>query len=373
MVAEEKLLFTKSFPPLHATVMTFRNHIRHWAADEQLLLLMRCSLLAAAVILLGTLGFCLIEETWSYWDSFYFTVVTVSTVGYGDYEISENGRKFAALLILCGIGAFTYALTTIVQIASDAEAAVRRKMKRLISECRDHIVVCGYGRMGKMICEELDRSQIEVVVIECNEECVERAIADGRLVVEGIASQDETLLSAGIVHAQGIVCAVDSDAENMFVVISAQDLNPCVRIISRAESVDAARKLERAGAALVVSPHQMAGKTIATALLHPRLSRFLNSGDHDGLYFEMGEVEIEPGSNVEGKTVRQIGANLKGLSFVAIERKKNPQTEEELIVQPGGEFRFREGDVVIFAGAGNVVDQMRKAARKTRNREPVIV
>lgn len=353
--------------------MTLRNHIRHWAADEQMLLLMRCSLLAAAVMIFGTLGFCLIEETWSYWDAFYFTVVTVSTVGYGDYEISEGGRKFAALLILCGIGAFTYALTTIVQIASDAEAAVRRKMKRLISECSNHIVVCGYGRMGKMICEELDRSNMEVVIVERNEACVKQAIADGRLVVEGVASQDDTLLSAGIEHAQGIVCAVDSDAENMFVVISAQDLNPCIRIISRAESVDAARKLERAGAALVVSPHQMAGKTIATALIHPRLSRFLNSGDHDGLYFEMGEVEIEASSNAEGKTVRQVGSNLKGLSFVAVERKKNPNTPEELVVQPSGDFRFQKGDVIIFAGAGNVVDQMRKAARKTKHREPVIV
>ncbi len=327
-------------------------------------MLIRCALIACAVMLIGTLGFSLIEESWSYWDSFYFTVVTVSTVGYGDYEISEAGRMFAAFLILCGIGAFTYSLSNIIQIASDHEAAMRRQMKRVISDCSNHIIVCGYGRMGQMICRELDQSSIDIVIIEINERSVRKAIDDGRLVVEGIASADDILIEAGIEKAQGIVCAVDSDAENMFVAISARDLNPDCRVISRAESLDAARKLERAGASLVVSPHQMAGKTIATSLLHPRLSRFLGSSERDGLYFELGEVVIEKGSEAEGKTVLEIGVEMRGLSFVAVERKGKSDSKDELIIQPTGSVEFHADDVLIFAGAGPVVNRMHKAAKK---------
>ncbi len=327
-------------------------------------MLIRCALIASAVMLIGTLGFSLIEESWSYWDSFYFTVVTVSTVGYGDYEISETGRMFAAFLILCGIGAFTYSLTNIIQIASDQEAAMRRQMKRVISDCKNHIIVCGYGRMGQMICRELDQSSIDIVIVELNERSVRKAIDDGRLVVEGVASSDDILLEAGIENAQGIVCAVDSDAENMFVAISARDLNPDCRVIARAESLDAARKLERAGASLVVSPHQMAGKTIATSLLHPRLSRFLGSNDRDGLYFELGEVVIEEGSEAEGRTVEEVGKEMRGLSFVAVERKGDHKDKEELIIQPTGRVEFHAGDVLIFAGAGPIVNRMHKAAAK---------
>lgn len=322
-----------------------------------------------AVVAIGALGFRLIEG-WPLWEATYFTLVTISTVGYGDYGLSEDGKKFAAFMLLCGIGTFTYSLTTLVQIASDVDAGLRRKMKRKIAECTDHVVVCGYGRIGKMICEEVERSGHRCVVVERDPDCVQRAIVDGRLVVSGIASEDTTLIAAGIERAEAIVCAVDSDAENMFITVSVRELNPSCRVISRAESLDASRKLERAGATLVVSPHQMAGKTIATALLHPRLSRMLNAGTEGAdakCYFELGEVEIDADSQAAGKTICQVGSELQGLSFVAIERESG-----ELLMQPSGEECFRAGDVVIFAGAGQVVHNMRAAAKPCKHRQPAL-
>lgn len=329
--------------------------------------MLRCVLIAAAVMLIGTLGFKLIEEDWSYWDCFYFTLVTVTTVGYGDYGLCDNGRAFAAFILLGGIGAFTYSLSTLVQIASDVDAQMRRKMKRQIAECRDHVIVCGYGRMGQMICEELDQSHIDCVVIECESERVQRATADGRLVVMGQASDDDTLLAAGIEHASGVVCVVNSDAENMFITVTAAELCPAIRIIARAESPDSGRKLERAGASLVISPHQMAGKTIATALVHPRLTKFLNRGEEHTGYFELGEVVIQEGAPAVGQAVCELGAKLRGLVFVAVDREGG-----DLVVQPPGDFSFEAGDVVIFAGGGKVVHEMRAAAMPTRSREPAL-
>ncbi|MEM1305356.1 MAG: potassium channel family protein, partial [Planctomycetota bacterium] len=249
--------------------------------SEEVRATVRCGLLMLGVVAVGTLGFDLIEPSWTLWDCFYFTIVTITTVGYGDYGLCRNGQMFSAGLMICGLGVFTYALTTLVRFASDTAAARRRKMRREIAHCHDHIVICGYGRMGRTICEQVIRGGLECVIIEEREDCVAAAAEDGRLVVAGSASDDETLLRAGIDRARGVVCAVDSDAENMFITITARDLNPEITVISRAEGETAGRKLQRAGASLVVSPHQMAGETAATALLHPRLSKFMGASSDE--------------------------------------------------------------------------------------------
>lgn len=338
--------------------------------EDQYLAILRCVALGAGVVAIGALGFRLIEG-WGLWEATYFTLVTISTVGYDDHNLTDQGEVFAAVMLLCGIGTFTYSLSTLVQIASDVDSALRRKMKRSIAECSGHVVVCGYGRIGRMICAEIERGGKECVVIERDPDGVQRAIADDRLVVSGAASDDQTLLAAGLDRAEAIVCAVDSDAENLFITVSVRDINATCRIISRAESPDAARKLERAGASLVVSPHQMAGKTIATALVHPRLTRFMHSSaaeSEESCYFELGETIVQAGSNTDGKTIREVGEKLAGLVFVAIERDSVP-----LIVQPRGDEPFLADDVVIFAGAGAVVQRFHQETAASRLRQPALV
>ena len=321
--------------------------------------IIRCILLMLGVIATGTLGFDLIEPGWDLWDCFYFTIVTITTVGYGDYGLSRDGQMFAAGLMVCGLGVFTYGLTTLVRYASDTDAAGRRKMKRDIANCHDHIVICGYVRMGRTICQQVIRGGLDCVIIESREDCVERAKRDGRLVISGSASDDEVLLRAGLERARGVVCAVDSDAENMFITVTARDLNPDIQIISRAEGDTAGRKLEMAGATLVVSPHQMAGATAATALLHPRLTKFMGAACDDKHNFELGECLIGEGAQLIGQTIQQFGSKAEALVFVAIER-----ADGEMLIRPRGYDKFEEGDVVIFAGSDEDADFIRQAAAK---------
>lgn len=325
--------------------------------DEGVRAALGCCLMLVGIVVVGTLGFHLVEPTWTFWECFYFTIVTITTVGYGDQGLTVNGQMFAAIIMVGGLGVFTYSLTTLIRIASDSEAASRRKMKREIAKCSGHTVVCGYGRMGRTICQEIAEKGGTCVVIECDEDNIERAHADHRLVIDGVASDDESLLRAGIVRAKGVVCAVDSDAENMFITVTARDLNPACTVISRAESESAARKLERAGATLVVSPHQMAGETVATALMHPRLAKFMKCNGGEGRAFELGETEVESGASLSGKTVQEFGHTVHSLVFVAIERATG-----DLIVRPGGNDVFQEGDVVIYAGSVQDASVIKKAA-----------
>ncbi|MEM9187088.1 MAG: potassium channel protein [Planctomycetota bacterium] len=319
--------------------------------------LLRCALLLVGIIAVGTFGFDLIEPEWSLWDCFYFTIVTITTVGYGDYGLCRNGQAFAAFLMLSGFGVFTYSLTSMVRIAADSEAARRRKMKREIAGCEDHIVVCGYGRVGQTICREIRRGGLDCVVIEQGEAGVARAREDGRLVVHGEASDDAVLIRAGVKRARGVVCAVDSDAENMFITVTARDLNPDCTIISRAETDSAGQKLRRAGASLVVSPHQMAGETVANAVLNPRLSKFMGVEREDGHHFRMGETIVLPGSELSGQTIAEFGGLAEALVFVAIERE-----DGEMVVRPRGHDAFRDGDVVIYAGSNADAEFIRAAA-----------
>ncbi|MEN1679842.1 MAG: potassium channel protein [Planctomycetota bacterium] len=317
----------------------------------------RCILLLLGVVAVGTLGFDLLQPEWTWWECLYFTLITVTTVGYGDPGLTPWGQAFAAVLMVSGFGVFTYALTTLVTHASDTEAARRRTMKRKVSQCRDHIVICGYGRVGRPICQQITRGGLECVVIDSNECNAARAGDDGRLFVHGQASDDDVLKRAGVEHARGVVCAVDSDAENMFIAVSARELNPQCTIISRAESETSAHKLRRAGASLVVSPHQMAGETVATALLSPRLTKFMAAAEdlHHG--FHLGEAEVLPGAELAGMTIQEFGCRAANLVFVAIERASG-----EMVIRPRGFEVFQEGDVVIYAGSSADADFLRGAA-----------
>jgi voltage-gated potassium channel len=310
----------------------------------------------AGVLVAGTIGFALIERDWTLWQCMYFTLVTVTTVGYGDYGLCPAGQVFAAFLLLCGIGVFTYSLSTLVQIASDREAAGKRAMKRKVAECTNHIIICGYGRMGRTICLEIEKDGVPCVVIENSEHNLQRAIDDGQLVVHGEASDDEVLIQAGLMRAKGIVCAVDTDAGNIYITITARDLNPGCNIISRAEDESAARKLERAGASLVVSPHHMAGRTVASAVLSPRLAKYTNGFDDDQA-FKMGETFVAPGSALVGQTVAQFGVTVPGMVFIAIERQSG-----YLRLRPRGDDIFEDGDVVIYASGKDDLARIKEAA-----------
>lgn len=318
----------------------------------------RCVLALLVVTGFGTAGFLLTEKDWGLWESLYFTLTTITTVGYGDEGLSSGGQKFAAVLLLVGIGTATYSLSVLVQVAVSCQLAWKRKMQQRINNLRDHIVVCGFGRMGKTICERLTAGGVDFVVVEQNELELQASLDHGYPTISGNATEEETLVRAGASRARGVVCVVNSDAENIYITLHARDLNKDAFIVCRAETEGAAGKVQRAGASLVVSPHYSASVDIATAIIQPHLAEFLRNGRFADGNFELNEVTVAQNSPLAGQTVRQFGESERSIVFVAIERPDGRR-----IVRPGGTEQFHAGDVLIVAGDPQDLLRMCQAAQ----------
>ena len=317
----------------------------------------RCTAALVGVTLFGTVGFLIIEQNWGLWDSLYFTLITITTVGYGDEGLSPNGQVFATVLLLVGIGTATYSLSVLIQIAIGYQLAWKRKMQHRIDSLRDHIVVCGFGRMGRTVCERLFADKVPFVVVERDEEGCRAAMDQGYPAIRGNATEDQVLRDAGVERCRGVVCVLNADAENVFITLNARYLNEHAFIACRAETDGAGDKVRRAGASLVVSPHYSAGVNIATAILRPHVADFLQRGYGADAGIELDEVTIAEGSPLVGQTVHQYGKSEASIVFVAIKRPDGPTT-----VRPGGKETFQSGDVVIVAGAQKDLSRMSQQA-----------
>ncbi|HCP09645.1 MAG: TrkA-N domain protein, partial [Thermodesulfobacterium sp. 37_54] len=229
--------------------------------------------LLLVVIGLGTVGYMVIEEL-SFLDALYMTVITLATVGFREVkELSEVGKVFTIVLIVLGFGVFTYAATTIAQILIEGELKDvfnERRRRKMLEKLRGHYIICGYGRMGRIIAKELKANGKEVVVIEKNLDPKE----EGYLFVIGDATKDEILKEAGIEKAKGLVSVLSSDSDNLYVVLSARALNPDLFIIARAAEESARKKLKMAGANKVVCPYHIGGLRMAHSLLKPNVVDF---------------------------------------------------------------------------------------------------
>jgi len=309
------------------------------------------------VILVGTLGFVIIEE-WSVWRSLYFTLITITTVGYGDEGISENGEKFASLLLIGGIAVASYCLAVVVQAAVANQLAWRRRMQKRIDRLRNHVIVCGYGRMGQTVCAELAGAGIAFVVVERDAEQFQKACEDGCLVVEGSAGEDETLLAAGVERAHHIVATVNAEAENVVITLSARVLAPEIQIIARAEGDEEVRKLVRAGSNRTVSPYRSGGVEIADLITRPMVADFLAHSSMSGGSVALAEVRIREGSSLVGRTLADYGrAEGSRVSFVALEH-----AGEGVKIPPGGSETFAPGDRLMVAGDPGQIAKMQDGA-----------
>lgn len=314
-----------------------------------------------AVMLFGTMGFWLIQPNWSLWNSFFFTLVTITTVGYSDAGLSETGQQFAAVLLICGIGTATWTLTTVVQYAVSYQFQWQRQVKKMINGTSDHIVVCGFGRIGRTICKEWTQAGIPCVVIDHDEASITDALECGYLAVQGDSTSETILRDAGLLRARGIVCATSSDAENVFITLTARELNPDAMIASRANSESSARRIEHAGASLVVSPFQTAGVNLARAIINPHLTELMRNSQNSDSDFALSEVLIESGSILEGETPGTYGEQERSISFIAIKREG-----AETIFRPSDSVTFRADDIVIAAGAVDALSRMSSAAHPSK-------
>jgi len=248
------------------------------------------SILLVSILLFGTFGYMIIQDM-RFIDALYMTVITLATVGFREVkDLDENGKIFTIILILTGFGVFTYTLTVGAKILIEGEIKEvfkKRKMRKKVEHISRHYVVCGYGRMGSIIVKELKANNIPVVIIEKNKANLPED--EDIIYIEGDATHDEVLKSAGIEKAAGLITVLPSDAENLYVVLSARELNPNLFIVARAVDKEAEPKLKRAGASKVVSPYFIGGLRIAHTVLRPTVVDFLEFATRS----EHIEIQIE--------------------------------------------------------------------------------
>jgi len=229
-------------------------------------LLRHVLIITAAVVACGTAGFMLIEG-WPLFDAFYMTIITLTTIGFGEvHELSVPGRAFTLVLVVFGLGAAAAVAAQFTHLLIEGDLSEywrRRRMVRTMSRLKDHVIVCGYGRIGTSICSELGAMGARIAVIEMNEERLAEARAAGLAVMAGNATTDITLLSAGIKRASAVVAALSHDTDNVFVALSARDLNPNVAVIARAEDRTLETRMIKAGVDRIVYPAQLGGGRIA--------------------------------------------------------------------------------------------------------------
>ncbi|HLH24464.1 MAG TPA: potassium channel protein [Chloroflexota bacterium] len=315
----------------------------------ELVALRRPLLAVAAVLSVGVAGYMVIEG-WSFFDALYMVVTTVTTVGYGEvHPLSLPGRAFTMLLIVLGVGTMLYTLSTIVHYAVAGELTRqmgRRRMESRIEQLRDHVVLCGYGRVGRQIAAEFRRERVPYVVVDVNEASLATAHNDGCLWVPGNAASDDVLLAAGVKRARALIAAVDSDVDNVYVTLSARGLNPRLFIVARASREDAESKLRRAGADRVISPYQIGGRRMAMLALRPVAVDFVDTIMHDpSTDLLLEELAVQPTSPLVGKRLAAArGGAAAGAIVLAVKR------DGRLIPNPPGDFAVQAGDQLVVMG-----------------------
>ena len=314
-------------------------------------------LLLVALVLASTFGLMLIEQ-WDFWKAFFFTLITITTVGYGDEGISQTGEKFATVLLVGGIGLASYTFAVFIQTLVTNSQRWKYRMQTEIDNLRNHTIVCGFGRMGRIVTEELAESGAAFVVIDKDATAVERAHQMGYLAIEGVASEDSVLQSAGIYNAAHLVSVVDAESENIVITLTAHDLREDLSIIARAEGERGVRKLRRAGASGVTSPYHSGGLEVANRILRPRAAELLLHSQRAGSGLLIAEIKVEEHSALVGQSLREYGQeHATRIAYVALDRPG-----ETAQIPPSGQQHFRENDLIIVAGDPTQVSNMSQAA-----------
>lgn len=319
--------------------------------------LVRAVMALVGILSVGVGGLMWIEG-WDFWRAFFFTLITVTTVGYGDEGISDAGERFAILLLVGGIGTASYTFALVVQTMVSNQFAWKRRMHTRINKLEGHVLVCGFGRMGRTICEELVATGTPFVVIEVDARAATTAIEMGFPVVQGSAIEDEVLIEAGIERATHMVCATDQESENIVATLSARQLRSDITIIARAERPEEIRKLRLAGASRTVAPFHLGGIEIANAITRPRVAEFLAASVRAESEVGLAEISIGADSPLVGRTLSDCGrAEASRISFVTLERAGEPP-----FTPPRGTLALAAGDLLIVAGDPDQIRWMRDEA-----------
>ena len=310
--------------------------------------------LGAGVVLAGAIGYRLIEG-WNWLEALYMAVITLTTVGFGEIRpLTDAGRLFTIFVILGGVGVFAFALTSTAELISSGE------LNRLIrwnrrSNLKDHTIVCGYGRVGRFVASELAREGIPFVVVDLAEDAIEDCAKSGYHAVQGNAASVHVLENAGIMQAKAVITAANSDAENVFIVLTVRELREEILIVSRCNFQASEAKLRKAGADKVISPYALAGGKMVQTIRRPKVTQFLDvvlMSEHTELYME--EVEIKVGSPVAGLTLGDSRLrNEVGVTVLAVDLPG-----EIVITHPTADTELPVGTRLIVLGTSDQLEKL---------------
>ncbi len=306
--------------------------------------------MALGIVIFGTAGYMLIED-WKVFDALYMTVITISTVGFSEvHQISQAGRLFTILLVFFGVGFSLYIAAAVVQFMVEGRIRIilgRRRLEKKISRIKNHYIICGYGRIGRVVCRNLKRKPFELVVIEKNPELISVMDADGVLYISGDAADEENLLKAGIKRAKGLIAALASDTDNVFLVLTARQLDPDLLIIARGSQEESKSKLRAAGANTVESPYDIGAASMANRIIRPTVTSFLDLAfAHKRKDIQMEEIPVSASSDLVNVMLKDTGIRQKyNLIIIAI---KKPG--KSMLFNPSFEAIIEMGDTIIAVG-----------------------
>jgi voltage-gated potassium channel len=320
-------------------------------------------LVPLGLVLVGTVGYALIEEEYDLFDGLYMTIITLSTIGYGEvHQLHPAGKVFTMVLILGGVTVFLYAASAAVRALVSGELREllgRQRMEHTLAQMKDHLIVCGYGRMGRLVCQEFSRQRLPFVVVEVNPELLAGFDLPYGVPLNGDAASDEVLKQAGVERARGMVVVMTSDADNLYTTMSARLLSKKVFIVARLEDPRAEQKLRRAGADRVVSPYQIGGVRLAQAVLRPTVVDFIELATRtEHMELQIEESCLAATSPLAGMSLKdsRLRAELKVI-VVAVKRGAGG-----MMFNPPPETVLEAGDTVVAIGDRQHLDELVKLA-----------
>lgn len=325
--------------------------------SQQVLLYILATVL---LISFGTVGYMAIEG-WRFMDALYMTIITLTTVGYGEVNtVGEVGRLFTVALLLIGVSFFVFVTSNIIQFLVEGRIRLvlgRRKLDTQINKLSDHFIICGYGRIGRVLTRYLIQRYIDVVIIEKSPDRSHRMDEDGVLYLVGEATNEKLLERAGIHRARGMVTAVATDADNVFLVLIAKQLNPNLFIVARASQNSAKKTLEAAGADKVISPYDLGARRMAHAILRPTVIKFLELAFADDTTdIQLEEVRVSPTSELVGVSMKDSGIR-QNLDMIIIAIRK---PDDRMVFNPRADTVFEADDVIVVVGCARSLKQLER-------------
>lgn len=324
----------------------------------------RTLLALGAIMVIGVVGY-IVFEGWSFTDALYMTVITLTTVGYREVRpLDTTGQLWTMVLLITGVGTLFYAAVSSVELV--VEGAIRgyfgrRRMQAAVGKLNGHYILCGYGRVGRQVAREFARDGVPFVVVDQEPGIIEECLVEGYLALLGEASDDTVLEEAGVRRARGLVAAVDSDADNVFVVLSARKLNPKLNIVARASSDESAAKLEIAGADRTLSPYAVGGRRLASLATQPLVVDFLDivTRGEKGLEFRLEEFGVPEDSFIAGQTIGELRIGERTGAMILATRN----SEGTFDTSPSASDRIRAGDTLIVLGTREQISRLERLMR----------